>query len=141
MLGLGIPDRAQENFDAQTEDNKEWMTGFTAGYNRYVRETGRDNITSWCKGAEWVREFTPQDMLSRGLTASQSLPRMAAMVAAAKPPVAAGNETSDLEIAPVLFAEALDAARMEGKGSNGWALGKDLTKNGRGMLLGNPHFP
>ncbi len=26
-------------------------------------------------------------------------------------------------------------------GSNGWAIGKDRTENGRGMLLANPHFP
>jgi acyl-homoserine-lactone acylase len=26
-------------------------------------------------------------------------------------------------------------------GSNGWAFGSDVTTNGRGVLLGNPHFP
>ncbi|MDF6833328.1 penicillin acylase family protein, partial [Escherichia coli] len=26
-------------------------------------------------------------------------------------------------------------------GSNGWAFGKAATGNGRGVLLGNPHFP
>ena len=26
-------------------------------------------------------------------------------------------------------------------GSNAWAFGKDVTANGSGMLLGNPHFP
>lgn len=26
-------------------------------------------------------------------------------------------------------------------GSNGWGLGKDKTENGKGMVLGNPHFP
>jgi len=26
-------------------------------------------------------------------------------------------------------------------GSNGWAFGKSLTTNGRGLLVGNPHFP
>ena len=29
----------------------------------------------------------------------------------------------------------------EGIGSNGWAFGGDSTVNGRGMLIGNPHFP
>jgi acyl-homoserine lactone acylase PvdQ len=26
-------------------------------------------------------------------------------------------------------------------GSNAWAFGKDTTAKGKGMLLGNPHFP
>jgi acyl-homoserine-lactone acylase len=26
-------------------------------------------------------------------------------------------------------------------GSNAWAFGKEVTANGSGMLLGNPHFP
>ena len=28
-----------------------------------------------------------------------------------------------------------------GIGSNGWAFGGDVTADGRGMLIGNPHFP
>ena len=30
---------------------------------------------------------------------------------------------------------------LGGIGSNAYALGRDATDNGRGMLLGNPHFP
>ncbi|WP_339444784.1 penicillin acylase family protein, partial [Pseudomonas hunanensis] len=28
-----------------------------------------------------------------------------------------------------------------GFGSNGWAFGKEVTANGRGLVVGNPHFP
>ena len=29
----------------------------------------------------------------------------------------------------------------EGQGSNAYALGREVTKSGRGVLLGNPHYP
>ena len=31
--------------------------------------------------------------------------------------------------------------KSESIGSNGWAVGSDLSENGKGMVLGNPHFP
>ena len=141
MRGLGIPSQAQENFAAQTDIDKEWIVGYTAGYNRYIREKGKDGITSWCKGEDWVREVTPQDMLTRGVAITQTLPRIAGMVAGAQPLASETIKTSEIKITPALYAEAEGGMRMEGMGSNGWALGKDLTQNGRGMLLGNPHYP
>ncbi len=141
IRGLEIPDKALELFNQQPLENREWVAGYAAGFNRYIQETGRDNITSWCKGAEWVREITPEDILSRGITISRTVPRIAAMVASATPPSSSEGEISFNSATPELFAEAYGGAHMEGKGSNGWAIGKDLTENGRGMLLGNPHYP
>jgi acyl-homoserine-lactone acylase len=47
---------------------------------------------------------------------------------------------------PVNLADAAQAMRELGLldsplGSNAWAFGKEVTANGSGMLLGNPHFP
>ena len=48
----------------------------------------RDNISSWCKGAEWVREITPEDLFARFQVLAQTGPRMADMIAEAAPPKA-----------------------------------------------------
>jgi len=60
----------------------------------------------------------------------------------ARPPAA---NTSQAPIA-VDLADASQAMREIGLldspfGSNAWAFGKETTANGRGVLLGNPHFP
>lgn len=39
------------------------------------------------------------------------------------------------------FATGVDVAEPEDIGSNGWAIGKDRSENGGGMLVANPHFP
>lgn len=141
IRGLDIPGQARAIFEAQPKENQEWVTGYTAGYNRYIEEVGRDNITSWCQGAAWVKTVSPEDILSRGITLARTVPRMAGMVAGAQPPAAEGQKTSEIDVTPELFAEAAEATQLRGMGSNGWAIGKDMTENGRGMLLANPHYP
>ena len=54
------------------------MRGYVAGYNRYLRETGVDNIPDpRCRGAAWVRPITEMDAYRRfyqlGLIASQGV--------------------------------------------------------------------
>ncbi len=142
VRALDIPARAAGDFAAQLAENRDWITGYTAGYNKYIREVGRDKITSWCKGAEWVREITPEDLFSRFQTLAQSGPRMAGMIMAAQPPQKEeGRESARIELEEQTLAEALDGLRARHLGSNGWAFGRERTENGRGMLLGNPHYP
>lgn len=140
IRALEIPSRAIEEFAAQTVEDREWITGYAAGYNRYVRETGRDNISSWCQGAEWVREISPADLFARFQVLAQTAPLMAGMIATAAPPEANQAPAAALTNEQT-FAEAVDTFRAGYLGSNGWAIGKDRTENGRGMLLGNPHYP
>ena len=40
-----------------------------------------------------------------------------------------------------MIAELKQKLPLGGIGSNAFGLGKDATDNGRGMMLGNPHFP
>lgn len=141
---LDIPARASELFVAQEADIQEWFTGFAAGYNRYVIETGTEGITAWCKGADWVRTITPEELLTRALTIAHSTARMGGMIASATPPKAENTgDTSTIpsNVSQNIYAAALDGLAMKGMGSNGWAIGKDRTENGKGMLLGNPHYP
>ncbi len=49
--------------------------------------------------------------------------------------------SAELAAAAVTLNETTAALRNSDLGSNGLALGRDATKSGRGMLLGNPHQP
>jgi acyl-homoserine-lactone acylase len=66
---------------------------------------------------------------------------LADAVLAARPPAA-----NAVAPAPWTLADAEAALRETGLvdpplGSNAWAFGRDSTADGRGLLLGNPHFP
>lgn len=106
--------------------------GFIAGVNRYVRDVGAANLPdARCRGATWIRVYSETDYW-RGVYAGQ-LPFQMPGVAGAAPPGVPdlGAPKAPTERSPV----------PEGQGSNAWALGRETTKSGRGVLLGNPHYP
>lgn len=122
--------------------------GWVAGYNRYLRDTGVANLPAPCTGAAWVRPIDEVDMMRlvrRYLLEASTNNFMEGMVAA-KPPGSAGSAAaaklgprSDGGI-PGFDQEFWPEWRF-GIGSNALALGREATDNGRGLLLGNPHFP
>mgnify|MGYP001382110072 CR=1 FL=1 len=127
--------------------------GFARGMNRYLAETGVENLPEGdqgCRNAEWVFPFdeidywmflrkvalwgsSDQGIFRRALTsvAGPSAPGAAAATSAAT--------TADWENAAEALAQA--TAPLRQRGSNGLALGRDATASGRGILLGNPHQP
>jgi acyl-homoserine-lactone acylase len=132
-------------------DVKAALRGYVAGYNRYLQDAGPNGLPAACRGKPWVRPMTMAD-LSRATEMSMiqgGLGALAGAVLAAVPPapVAAGVKTG---AAPVDLKEAVaeigrhsfNANPGGGElGSNGWAFGRNATPDGRGLLLGNPHFP
>ena len=110
-------------------------TGYVAGYNRLLRDLGAGNVPVACRGKAWVKPIGMDDMLRLGekqalLAGSLAL---APAIAAAAPPLA----TQPAQGASL----GLPAIPETGIGSNGWAFGAETTANGRGVLVGNPHFP
>ena len=111
--------------------------GYVAGYNRFLKDAGADGIPAECRGKPWVRAITLDDLLR--LTEKQMLLAsslaLAPGIANAAPPGSAPAKVA-----------ASDYGRLPkpgelGLGSNGWAFGGDVTADGRGLLVGNPHFP
>jgi len=117
--------------------------GAVAGYNRYLADhAGR--LPAACQGQPWVQPMTLADYRRQAeLTAVQAATAaLADALLAAKPPApaqAAAPPALDLADAGAALRELglLDAPL----GSNAWAFGKEVTADGRGLLLGNPHFP
>lgn len=107
--------------------------GYVAGYNRFLKDAGADGIPAECRGKAWVRPVTMDDVLR--LTEKQMLLAsslaLAPGIANAAPP---GKALAAVD-------QALPRPGELGLGSNGWAFGGDATADGRGLVIGNPHFP
>jgi acyl-homoserine-lactone acylase len=120
--------------------------GWVAGYNRYLRDTGVANLPAPCTGAAWVRAIDEVDMmrLVRRYLLEASANQFISGMIAAKPPAASASvapapEKSGAGIPG--FDQEYWATWRERIGSNALGIGGDGTENGRGLLLGTPHFP
>lgn len=123
----------REGFKTQGSEARGLAEGYVAGYNRFLKHAGTDGIPAECRGKPWVRPISLDDVLR--LTEKQMLLAsslaLAPGIAGAAPP-----GTPQTEVAM-----ALPRPGELGLGSNGWAFGGDSTADGRGMVIGNPHFP
>jgi acyl-homoserine-lactone acylase len=109
------------------------LDGYVAGYNRFLKDAGEAGIPAECRGKAWVRPITADDMLrlnEKQMLLASSL-NLAPAIANAAPP---GSPAPKVAI-------HMPKPDELGIGSNGWAFGADTTANGRGMVIGNPHFP
>lgn len=121
--------------------SKKLMRGFAAGYNAWLKQ---NRVTDpACKGAKWLRPITSLDVARQGF-AVQVLGgqgRGIDGITAARPP---GADTPDRTADPERTAEAardLFSAENAVMGSNAVAFSGKTTANGKGLLLGNPHYP
>lgn len=150
FLTLGIRTLAEENFPRLSANSRAMFEGYTAGYNRYLNDTPLDEQDPSCAGQPWVGEINGVDLLTYSLGVAL-LPGAAnflgPMFLAAPegrgylPTIAtqmASSSQAELKYNPVI---ALPEKNPQEMGSNGWGLGSDKTTNGRGLVLGNPHFP
>lgn len=136
-IGLDIPARSKAGFEMQPMNVQDMHRGYAAGFNKYLAE---NDINSWCAGAAWVKPVTGLEIYNRTQFITQTLPQMSAALYMAQPPAAeAQQKLSKLDNQSLMA--AVDAIHLKGKGSNAWAIGKDLSEKGRGMLLANPHYP
>jgi acyl-homoserine-lactone acylase len=119
---------------------REGVRGYVAGYNKYLEDTGVGNLPDpRCRGADWVKPITEMDAYRRfyqlALLASQSVAIDGI----------AGEKTPGGASAPVnpddLIEGLEDVIPIGAIGSNAYGLGSEATDNGKGVVLGNPHFP
>ncbi len=134
--------------DSQTEDLQSALRGYAAGINKYLQDTGVDNLPEGdegCRGADWVREIADTDVyrVYRKLLVRAGHEPLAPLIIAAEAPTEAMAS-----LAPPLALESLPFDRSdfglpttEEMGSNMYAIGSEASQTGYGILLGNPHFP
>jgi acyl-homoserine-lactone acylase len=124
----------RQGFSKASPQYQDLVRGYVAGYNQFLVDTPSAARPQACRGAPWVSKITLDDMLrlneERAIQASGGA--WLRQTTSAAPP---GPKTK-------LAALNLPAEpALAGLGSNGWAFGRDVTANGSGVLLGNPHFP
>ena len=126
-----LTDAKLADYDAQQSPrSKQMNAGYAAGYNRFLQDH-RDTLPKSCAGAAWVRPITETDLtrLAIGVGIRYGLGRFQKQIAEASP------DTQEAELAQARW------ALPSGIGSNAVAIGRDLSATGRGLLLGNPHYP
>ncbi|MFF8555551.1 penicillin acylase family protein [Streptomyces sp. NPDC015501] len=124
-----------------SRDVKETMRGFAAGYNAWIAQ---NRITDpACRGASWVRPVTALDVAARGyaLAVLGGQGRGIDGITAARPPSAAPPAAGATPEEAAAAAKRLLSTRNADMGSNAVAFDGSTTVNGRGLLLGNPHYP
>lgn len=130
-----ITDQALAHAGARLPAEMKALTaGYIAGYNRYLADHTAEQLPASCRNQPWVRPIDGADMARMGIGVGirYGVGRAAASMADAAPP------SKDEKISRVSPPVAEDVTMM---GSNAIALGKAATVNGKGMVLGNPHYP
>jgi acyl-homoserine-lactone acylase len=125
---------------------EEAIRGYVQGYNRYLSETGVDDISDpACRGAAWVRPITELDVY-RHAHAEIIMGSADALLdglvnatppgaSAAAPPASSPAKTAKK------IRDAMAVSSQQGMGSNALAVGSQGVSGGTSMLLANPHFP
>ncbi len=124
------PQRVRKNAAAMSANMRAYSAGFVAGYNRFI-DDNRETLPQACAGEQWVRPINELELgrmfIAFGIRYGTG--NFTAGIAAAVPPgepVAAVQ--LDFDVTPAI-------------GSNAIALGSDITRSGKGILFGNPHYP
>ncbi|QOY96832.1 acylase [Massilia sp. UMI-21] len=138
-------DRLRADYAAGPAEPRQLLDGFAQGYNRYLKDHA-GKLPAACAGAKWVKPISFDDMVlvvaEKALHASGQV-FAADFVAGGRTP---GETVRLAKLAPrkldtrSLVAQ-LEHLKRQGIGSNALAIGKEASSNGRGLLLGNPHFP
>jgi acyl-homoserine-lactone acylase len=159
-LAQGVRTGAAAEFAVMSRESRAMVRGFTAGYNKYVRETDPADLPPECRNGPWVVEIDPVDLVAhyriKAQYASGDLFATGAVFIAVPP----GVSPVPVPVAPMamvdadvddLLAGTVDSAREfagaretyvdTGLASNAWGIGSGLSESGRGALLANPHFP
>jgi acyl-homoserine-lactone acylase len=137
-------EQLKAGFAAASPEARDYLAGYVAGYNRYLKER-KGNYPAACANAGWVRPMTVEDLYlvlaEKALHASGEV--FAAEIVAAA--VDQGSPPPVIDQVPKAGNTGWVQAKLDalsGKlGSNALALGKEVTSSGKGILLGNPHYP
>jgi acyl-homoserine-lactone acylase len=139
------PGALKAGHDAASKESRDFLEGYAAGYNRYLKDRA-GHFPAACNKAAWVRPITVEDMYlvlaekalhASGEVFAGEIVAGAMEVGTPMTPVAQIPHPTDTLFVQQRLAE-LTGSKL---GSNALALGKELTESGRGMLLGNPHYP
>lgn len=152
---LGTKEEFRERLLGDTETEAYQLgSGFAAGMNRYLADTGVENLpegNAGCRNASWVYAIDATDLwmmigrIGLGGSSDQGLIRRGiydASVDASKTVGPAARKGSPNFERLAKSIQRLGTEMIDNRGgSNALAVGADLSQTGKGILLGNPHQP
>ncbi len=124
-------DKLDEYGSYGSADSKAMDAGYIRGYNDFI-EKNRGDMPESCNNASWIIPINESDLarLTIGVGIRYGLGRVTNEIATAEPGLEVAQlQPLDLEI------------NRNGIGSNALGFGGALTESGRGVLMGNPHYP
>ncbi|MFZ6748738.1 penicillin acylase family protein [Undibacterium sp. Ren11W] len=133
---------------AQNNQLRELITGFAAGYNRYLQQLKSSSNTahSACRYAAWVRPIDNEDIYRRMVAANLAggYSNWLNGIASAQPPTS-NTPIQKKSLSQKLLPEHIKLPAMQvggkhGVGSNMIAYGSAATDTGSPLLFGNPHW-
>lgn len=138
-------EQLRAGYAAASQDARDLLAGYAAGYNRYLKDNA-GKYPAACNNVKWVRPITIDDMYlvlaEKALHASGEVFSKEIVAGARDNPAIFPIAKNRVREPDTSFMMArLARLTREQLGSNGLALGKDVTLSGRGILLGNPHYP
>ena len=138
----------QNEFLAALDENIQALgRGYAAGFNRYLEETGVDNLATGpegCRGEDWVRPITEIDLgkVYRKLLVRAGIGPLAALILDADAPtMSMAANTGAIQESIVIDDADWGMPEPTVMGSNAYGIGKEGSQTEHAILLGNPHFP
>ncbi|RPF30826.1 penicillin acylase family protein [Streptomyces sp. TLI_185] len=119
---------------------KDMLRGFAAGYNAWLAQ---NRITDpACRGKAWVRPISATDVAARfyAIVILGGQGGSVDEITGAKPPTGSTAPGTEVD-AKALIRAVRERSASADMGSNAVAFSGATTANGRGLLLGNPHYP
>ena len=137
-------EKLRAGYAAGSVEIQQLLRGYAAGYNRYLREHG-EQLPAACRNAAWVKPISADDVML--LIAEKALHATGEVFA--REIVAAARDASSmvtvaLQAGPRAAPPSSEPFKLRTQGvmaSNALAIGSEASSNGRGILLGNPHYP
>jgi acyl-homoserine-lactone acylase len=144
---LALHDTADERFADQPAELAEFVEGYVDGFDAELDDASGDGgPNGWCAGEPWVQPITITDLYAylNDVLLFASSGVLIGPIAAAQPPAPEATPDTAPATVPAEPAEPeapADSTTTTSIGSNGWAIGSELSETGGGILLANPHFP
>lgn len=128
-------------FQGLSDSSLEALSGYAAGFNQFLEDTGADNLPEDCRSADWIRPITLLDMgkVMRKLILRASTDNLTGAIMAADPPSQSMAKLLPQESTPLTIRNPLPP--ITEMGSNGYGIGSNGSQTEFGLQLGNPHFP
>lgn len=135
-------EQLKANYAAGSQEGRDMLAGYAAGYNRYLRDFA-GKLPAACAGAAWVRPITVEDMYL--VLAEKALHASGEVFAKEFADAGRGAGMTVTQRARSMSPQQFIAGKVDlvrsSLGSNALGIGRDLTVDGRGILMGNPHYP